>query len=217
MFAATPWPYAIESSLVDLLKSTNAAVTVEILHLFGVSALRETPHIIQLTGLQIQSDAGVVATPGAPTSTHNTLHFRVQDGGTISDLSWQLTADQLSAGELFVGWVVDLGNDEIRLIMDGLDLANNQKVVASAPFTGSDWSGLGVAGFGNGTSTVGGYSGFSSFVADPLTSVTINTTEGLDFFQDQAFLPSPVPEPMGVLAGFAAIGFTFFRHRRALQ
>ena len=225
-----------------------------------------------LTGLQIQSDAGVVATLGAPSSTHNTLgnvptwdgngdtqdatftsfidfsantsplgaqliwetgdeafgasllyannstlYFRVRDNGAISDLSWQLTANQLSAGELFVGWVVDLGSDEIRLIMDGLDLNNNQTVVASAPFSGSDWSGPGGAGYGFGTSTVGGYSGLSTFVADPFTSGTINTTEGLDFFNDQAFLPSPVPEPMGMLAGAAAIGFTFFRRRRALQ
>ena len=58
MFAATPWPYAIESSLVDALKSTNAAVTVEILHLFGVSALRETPHMIQLAGAQLGVEDG---------------------------------------------------------------------------------------------------------------------------------------------------------------
>ena len=32
MFAATPWPYAMETALVDLLKTVNAAVTLEILN-----------------------------------------------------------------------------------------------------------------------------------------------------------------------------------------
>ena len=58
MIAATPWPYAIESALVDLLKSINAASTLEILHLFGVSALRESPHIIQLANAQLGIEDG---------------------------------------------------------------------------------------------------------------------------------------------------------------
>jgi len=45
----------------------------------------------------------------------------------------------------------------------------------------------------------------------------INVTGGLDFYQDQAFLPSPIPEPLGVLAGVAALGFTCFRRRRASE
>ena len=58
MLAATPWPYAIESSLVSLLKNINAASTLEILHLFGVSALRESPHIIQLSSAQLGVEDG---------------------------------------------------------------------------------------------------------------------------------------------------------------
>ena len=148
---------------------------------------------------------------------HNTLYLLVREGGSVSELSWELTANQLGAGELFVGWVFDLGNDELRLYMNGLDMANNTTLVASSSLSANDWSGPGTAGFGDGTSFVGGYGGLSSFVGDPFTSGTINTTEGLDFYLDQALLPSPVPEPVGVLAGVAALGFTFFRRRRPIQ
>ena len=58
MFAATPWPYAIESGLVNILKSANAVTTLEILHLFGVSALRESPHVIQLANAQLGIEDG---------------------------------------------------------------------------------------------------------------------------------------------------------------
>jgi len=146
-------------------------------------------------------------------SGNNTLFFRVKDGGTVSDLSWELTANQLAAGELFVGWVVDLGNDEMRLIMDGLDIGNNLTTVATTSFTGTDWSGRNGAGFGESSSNVGGYTS-PKFVGTPFSSGTINTTEGLDFYQDQALMISQVPEPLGTLAGVVAIGFTFFRRHR---
>ena len=146
----------------------------------------------------------------------STLYLRARDGAALTDISWQLSASQLNAGDIFVSWVVDLGNDELRLFMDGLDLENRVTNVASAAFLGNDWSGGGLASFGGGTSPVGGYSGFAaSFLGDPFTSGTINTTEGLDFHRDTAFLPAPVPEPLGMMAGVAAIGFTFFRRRRA--
>ena len=58
MFAATPWPYVIESAFVDLLKTSNASVTLEILHLWGVSALRESPHVIQLATTQLGIEDG---------------------------------------------------------------------------------------------------------------------------------------------------------------
>lgn len=147
---------------------------------------------------------------------NNTLYLRVKEITSVYDLSWELTANQLGAGEIFVSWVFDLGNDEMRLYMDGLDLNNNTTLVASVPFTGTDWSGPNAGGYGSSTTNVGGYGGLTAFVGDPFTSGSINTVEGLDFYRNQAFLPSPVPEPLGVLAGVAALGFTAFRRRRAL-
>ena len=140
-------------------------------------------------------------------------------GGTVTDLSYQLTANQLGAGELFVAWVFDLGNNEIRLIMDGLDQDNNPTTVATMGFNGTDWSSADAAAFGDSSATnfVGGYNGLTAFSGDPFVSGTINTTEGLDFFRGDALVISPVPEPLGAMAGVAAIGFTCFRRRRELE
>ena len=145
---------------------------------------------------------------------NDTLRFRALQSGVVSELTYQLTADQISSGDIFVSWVFDLGNDEMRLIMDGVSGSSPPAVVASVPFLGTDWTGPAAAAFGDGTSRVGGYPNPFGFFPDTFTSGTINTTEGLDFYQDQAFLPSPIPEPLGLLAGAAAIMFTCFRRRR---
>ena len=145
---------------------------------------------------------------------NNLLRLRTLQSGVTSELTWQLTANQLAAGDLFVSWVIDLGSDELRLIMDEVSAGAPVQTVASAPYTGTDWTGPAIGGFGDGTSRVGGYASPNEFFPDPFTSGTINTSEGLRYYQDAAFLPSPVPEPLGALAGVAAIGFTCFRRRR---
>jgi len=147
----------------------------------------------------------------------NTLRFRTRQGGGSGgtvDLSYQLTTDQITAGELFVAWVIDMGTDELRLIMDG---PSGPEVVASLPYTFTDWSGGNAAGFGASTTNVGGYGDGDQFQAEPFASGTINTTLGLAFYEGDAYLPSPVPEPLGLVAGFAAFGFTILRRRRPGQ
>lgn len=144
---------------------------------------------------------------------NNILRFRALQFGVTSELTWQLTANQLAAGDLFVSWVVDLGNDEMRLIMDGIN-GSAREVVATTTFIGTDWTGSGAAAFGNGTSRTGGYPTPFEFFPDPFASGTINASAGLDYYQDQAFLPSPVPEPLGALAAVAALGCTIFRRQR---
>ena len=145
---------------------------------------------------------------------NNLLRFRSLQAGVTTELTWQLTADQINAGDLFVSWVLDLGNDEMRLILDGVTAGDPAAVVAAAPFTLTDWTGSGGAAVGNGTSRAGGYPPAQMFFPDPFVSGTINTSAGLDFFQDQAFLPSPIPEPFGALAGAFAIALTCCRRRR---
>jgi hypothetical protein len=176
-----------------------------------------TPNTNPASRQLIWETGGAIRGASLVYSGQNTLYLRVLDSGSISELSWELTANQLNAGELFVSWVFDLGNDELRLFMNGLDQANNTTLVATSSLSATDWTGSGAAAFGDGTSRVGGYSGLGAFFPDAFSSGTINTTEGLDFYRDQAFLPSPVPEPLGTLAGVAAIGFTFFRRRRSIQ
>ena len=145
---------------------------------------------------------------------NNTLRLRALQAGVTSELTWELTANQIASGELFVSWVIDLGGDELRLIMDGIGAATAPATVASVSFTGDDWTGGGAAAFGEGTSRVGGYPSPFAFFPDTFTSGSINTTAGLNYYQDQALLPSPVPEPLGALAGVAAVAFTCFRRRR---
>lgn len=143
------------------------------------------------------------------------LRLRAIQGNNISELTWNLTADQLASGELFVGWVFDMGNSEMRLVMDSIGGAAAPTTLASTPFTIDDWSSGNPAAFGFGTSNVGGYGG--GFSADPFSDATINTAAGLSFYEGQAFLPSPIPEPLGALAIVAALGFTVFRRQRPLD
>ncbi len=145
---------------------------------------------------------------------NNLLRLRTLQSGLTSELTWQLTADQIAAGDVFVSWVIDLGSDELRLVMDEVSAGAPLRTVAMAAYTDTDWTGPGVAGFGDSTTRVGGYPPPFQFFPDAFTSGTINTTQGLNYYQDISFLPTPVPEPLGTLAGVAAIGFTCFRRRR---
>ncbi|MEZ5327371.1 MAG: hypothetical protein R3F19_20160 [Verrucomicrobiales bacterium] len=146
----------------------------------------------------------------------DTLRFITRQGsaGGTTQVDYQLTADQIAAGEIFVSWVFDLGSDEMRLITSHVGGFDHRQTVATVAYTGTDWSGNNAAGFGASTSILGGINPNVSGVGHDFLSGTINTTEGLLFYAGDAYAPSPVPEPMGALALSGAVALVFLQRRR---
>lgn len=149
----------------------------------------------------------------------DTLRFITRQGAAFgtTQVNYQLTPAQIAAGEIFVSWVFDLGSNEMRLITSHVNGFNNQEIVATVAYAGTDWSGTGGAGFGSTTSTLGGLNPSVAGAGHGFTSGTINTSGGLLFYAGDAYAPSPVPEPMGVLALSGAVALVFFQRRRVVE
>ena len=144
----------------------------------------------------------------------DTLRLATRTGGVTSILDHTLTSDQISAGEIFVSWVFDLNNDEMKLITSHVNGIDHPEEVGSVAYTGNDWTGSGQAGFGDSSSAIGGYS--PRIFGSAFTSGTINTTEGLLFYEGDAYAPSPIPEPMGGFAALGAAVLVLFLRRRSI-
>ena len=56
--AAVPWPFVLEQNTVAALKDVNAAVTIEALHLLGISAVRESENLIVLHNVLLGIEDG---------------------------------------------------------------------------------------------------------------------------------------------------------------
>ncbi|MGK0186883.1 MAG: hypothetical protein ACI9R3_002667 [Verrucomicrobiales bacterium] len=143
----------------------------------------------------------------------DTLRFASVQSGVATQVDYQLTPDQIAAREIFVSWVFDLGNDEMRLVTSHANGLDFHEVVASVAYSGTDWSGSNGGGLGVKSGGLGGY--LLALPTQAFASGNINVTEGLRFYAGDAYAPSPVPEPAGTLALTGAIALVCFQRRRS--
>ncbi len=128
--------------------------------------------------------------------TGNTLVLRAAGSGgqTVTEVFYELTADQIAAGELSVIWTFDVNNEDPATGQSIALYLDHVLVGQAAGRLGADWTGNNVASFGarsDNFAAAGGGAPFRNGVA--FVSGTINLERGLEMFVDTLFEPAPVP------------------------
>jgi hypothetical protein len=153
------------------------------------------------------------ATVGS-TVSHNqaaatlSVHHSTNGGNALRVVTYQLTGEQVSGGDVEVVWAYDASEIEFELFVDGVSsgiTVETTEVASLNNWSGGNGAGLGI--FGGNFAAGNGSNGNLAAIANLGDTATINLDTGLRFWAgtDAQFV-GVVPEPSSIiLLGFASL------------